>query len=46
MHAEKWVRVNSSDVRSPYFHGSTVTFEGLIGFRIRSSPKNICHWKR
>ncbi|MBA0880509.1 hypothetical protein Goshw_001090 [Gossypium schwendimanii] len=43
MHAEKRVRVNSSDVRSSYSHGSTVTFEGLIGFRIGSSSKTIRH---
>ncbi|MBA0756033.1 hypothetical protein Gogos_020480 [Gossypium gossypioides] len=34
MHAEKWVRVDSSDVRSSFSHGSTVTSERLIRFRI------------
>ncbi|MBA0672910.1 hypothetical protein Goklo_025077 [Gossypium klotzschianum] len=41
MHVGKQVRVGSSDVRSSYSHGSTVTFERLIGFHIESSPKTI-----
>ncbi|MBA0783076.1 hypothetical protein Gotri_000854 [Gossypium trilobum] len=43
MHIRKWVRVDSSDVRNSYSHGSTVTFGRLIGFRIGSSPKTICY---
>ncbi|MBA0785472.1 hypothetical protein Gotri_027509 [Gossypium trilobum] len=43
MHAEKRVRVDSSDVRSSYSHGSIVTSGRLIGFCIEFSPKIIRH---
>ncbi|MBA0843429.1 hypothetical protein Goarm_000619 [Gossypium armourianum] len=43
MHAEKRVKVDSSDVRSSYLHGSIVTSGRLIGFRIGFSLKIICH---
>ncbi|MBA0634496.1 hypothetical protein Godav_005294 [Gossypium davidsonii] len=43
MHAEKRVRVDSSDMHNSYSHGSTVTSGRLIGFRIGSSPKTIRH---
>ncbi|MBA0638484.1 hypothetical protein Godav_025646 [Gossypium davidsonii] len=43
MHAGKLVRVDSSNVRSSYLHGSIVTSRRLIGFCIRSSSKTILY---
>ncbi|MFQ6670752.1 hypothetical protein Gotur_035542 [Gossypium turneri] len=40
------VKVDSSDVRSFYLPGSTVTFGRSIRFCIGSSPKIIFHRKR
>ncbi|MBA0817494.1 hypothetical protein Gohar_022298 [Gossypium harknessii] len=43
MPAGEQVKVDSSDVRSFYSHGSTVTSRRLIRFRIRSSQEIIHH---
>ncbi|MFQ6658403.1 hypothetical protein Gotur_027685 [Gossypium turneri] len=43
MPARERVKVDSSDVRSFYSHGSTVTSGRLIRFRIGSSLKIIHH---
>ncbi|MBA0635204.1 hypothetical protein Godav_026016 [Gossypium davidsonii] len=41
MNAGERVRVDSLDMRSSFWHGSTITFEKLIRFLIESSPKII-----
>ncbi|MBA0626202.1 hypothetical protein Godav_003911 [Gossypium davidsonii] len=43
MPTEERVRVNLSNVRNYYSHGSTVIFRNLIRFPIGSSLKNILH---
>ncbi|MFQ6664026.1 hypothetical protein Gotur_031282 [Gossypium turneri] len=43
MNTGERVRLNLSNVRSFYLHGSTVTFGRLIRFYIGSSPKTILH---